>query len=315
MRRKFLLERVLLPDKKLVTVTDNKTESKPRTWEVIWSIAIYSGPSPLALSPAPESIVPTITREHITDVQASFVADPFMVREGNQWILFFEVLNAGNRRGEIGLATSRDAFHWQYQGIVLREPFHLSYPYVFLWNGEYYMVPETLDLGCIQLYRAVQFPTQWERCASLVPGVYADPTVFRHDGRWWMFACGRPRRHDEVALFHADDLRGPWMPHPQNPLIKGDPRRARPAGRVIAWNGGVLRLAQDCVPEYGTQVRAFAVSELTPQTYREIELPESPLLSPGKAWNADGMHHMDAHQLEDGKWIACVDGYETRWFD
>ena len=290
-------------------------ELKTRRWEVIWSIAIYSGGSPLCLASPAAVTSPAIAREHITDVPASFVADPFMVRVKDEWVLLFEVLNSNNRRGEIGLATSRDAIAWQYQGIVLREPFHLSYPCLFTWEGEYYMVPETLGLECIQLYRAVQFPTRWERFANIVPGVYADPTIFRHHGRWWMFACSRPRRHDEVCLFRADDLCGPWAPHPRNPIITGDPRRARPAGSVISWNGDLLRFAQDCVPEYGTQVRAFAITELTPNTYHEIELPESPLLSPGKTWNADGMHHIDAHPLAEGEWIACVDGYETRWFD
>ena len=294
---------------------NKKIESKKRNWEVIWSIAVYSGASPLSLTSPATVANPVIVREHITDVRAAFVADPFMVRINDQWLLFFEVLNAENRRGEIGLATSHDALAWQYQGIVLREPFHLSYPCIFNWEGGFYMIPETLDLKCIQLYRAVQFPTHWQRFASIVPGVYADPTIFRHDDRWWMFACSNPRKHDEVCLFHAADLRGPWLPHVMNPLIAGDPRRARPGGRVISWNNRLLRFAQDCVPEYGTQVRAFEIDELTRGAYRERELPESPVLSPGKTWNADGMHHMDAHCLAEGKWIACVDGYKTLWFD
>ena len=28
----------------------------------------------------------------------------------------------------------------------------------------------------------------------------------------------------------------------------------------------------------------------------------------GNGWNAAGMHHVDAHQQPDGKWLACVDG-------
>ena len=282
---------------------------------MIWSIGLYRGSSPLTLAPPPDVTNPVIVREHITDVRTTFVADPFMVRESDEWVLFFEVLNSDTRRGEIGVATSRDATAWHYKGIALREPFHLSYPCVFRWEDEYYMVPETLGLQCIQIYRAVQFPMRWERFTSIIPGTFADPTIFRHDGRWWMFACNRPRNHDQVCLFHAADLRGPWVEHPGNPLVSGDPRRARPAGRVTQWNGGLLRFAQDCVPEYGTHVRAFEIMELTPETYREREIPESPLLSPGATWNQSGMHHIDPHQLPDGQWIACVDGYETRWFD
>ncbi len=46
----------------------------------------------------------------------------------SNWFTFFEVLSREYGRGEIGLAASVDGFEWQYRQIVLREPFHLSYP-------------------------------------------------------------------------------------------------------------------------------------------------------------------------------------------
>src|SRR4051812_33273086 len=98
-----------------------------------WSIGIYAGKSPLQLAPAPGAGNPVISAASVTDVPARFVADPFMLRENSLWHMFFEVLNDRNDRGEIGLATSPDGLTWQYRQIVLAEPFHLSYPYVFRW--------------------------------------------------------------------------------------------------------------------------------------------------------------------------------------
>jgi hypothetical protein len=280
--------------------------------ESVWSIAIYTGDSPLSLSSPLGLENPVLRREHINDIRAAFVADPFMVQEDGQWWMFFEALNAETHCGEIGVAASRDGLTWQYLGVALREPFHLSYPCIFAWEGEYHMVPETYDLQCIQLYRAEQFPMVWKRVAPLVQGAFADATIFRHEDRWWMFACSRPGPNDELCLFHAADLRGPWMAHRNNPLVTGDPRRARPAGRVTHSNGGLIRFAQDCVPHYGTQVRAFEISELTPKRYQEKEVPESPILFTGSTWNKNGMHHLDPHRTADGRWIACVDGREHR---
>jgi hypothetical protein len=54
--------------------------------------------------------------------------------------LFFEVMNDQGYKGEIAFATSADGLAWEYQGIVLAEPFSLSYPQVFRWRGEVYMV-------------------------------------------------------------------------------------------------------------------------------------------------------------------------------
>jgi hypothetical protein len=96
-----------------------------------WSIGIYLGKSHVDLAP-PETISnPVLTAKDITDVPADFVADPFMLHENGTWYMFFEVMNARDRKGDIGLATSVDGLKWTYQQIVLSESFHLSYPYVF----------------------------------------------------------------------------------------------------------------------------------------------------------------------------------------
>ncbi len=51
------------------------------------------------------------------------------------------------------------------------------------------------------------------------------------------------------------------------------------------------------------------ITELTTKRYHEREVNESPVLkASGVGWNASGMHHIDPHLLDDGRWIACVDG-------
>jgi glycosyltransferase involved in cell wall biosynthesis len=276
----------------------------------VWAIGLYEGASPVSLAPAPGVAQPVLTHRDVTDLEAGGVADPFMVRWGGRWYLFFEAIAAATGKGSIALATSEDARRWRYEGIVLREPFHLSYPYVFEWRGEHFMVPETLDAGAVRLYRAATFPRGWTPVADLVPGRIADPSLFRHGGRWWLFGCTTPGTHRTLALFGADDLTGPWTEHPASPVVADDRGRARPAGRVILHSGRPIRFAQDCRPRYGSAIRAFEVLELTPEAYRERELPESPVLAAaGAGWNAAGMHHVDAHRTGPDRWTACVDGY------
>jgi hypothetical protein len=275
----------------------------------MWSIGIYTGASPLELRPAAGVVNPILTRADVHDVPAGFVADPFMLRRGNVWYMFFEVLNQASDRGEIGLATSSDGLSWTYQQIVLAESYHLSYPYVFEWQDEIYLLPETLGAQAVRLYRAETFPARWSCVGSLIEGSCADPSIFRRDGKWWLFACTTPYQHDTLRLYFADELLGPWREHPLNPIVNGNKHNARPAGRVLTSDGKLIRFSQDCAPLYGTQVRAFEIQELTSTSYIEEELPGSPVLvASGAGWNAVGMHHLDAHLREDGSWIACVDG-------
>jgi hypothetical protein len=274
-----------------------------------WSIGIYIGESPFQLRPAPEINNPVLSSWDVTDVAASLVADPFMIKADHTWHMFFEVMDTSTEHGQIGLAMSTTGLDWKYQQIVLEEPYHLSYPYVFAWEGQYYMVPETLQAHSIRLYKAVNFPTQWSLVGSLVEGRHADPSLFYFNDQWWMFTCSTPSQHDTLRLYMASDLLGPWREHPASPIVVGDNRSARPGGRVLILGDRVIRYAQDCYPRYGTQVRAFEISELTQTTYHEREREETPVLTVGNdAWNRGGMHHIDPHLMTEAQWVACVDG-------
>jgi hypothetical protein len=281
----------------------------------IWSIGIYEGPSPCQLSPMAGARNPVLSGQSVTDVPAQFVADPFMLEVGGTWHLFFEVMNRRTGNGEIGLATSADGVCWTYRSIVLREPYHLSYPYVFEWGGEYFMVPEGIQAGAVRLYRATQFPIEWEPVGPLVVGPFlADPSLFRGADRWWMFVETNPDlKCDTLRLFSSENLEKGWVEHPASPIVSGDPHIARSAGRVLADEGRVLRFTQDCAPRYGLSVSAFEILELTPTTYRERRATPGPILAAGTlGWNDSGMHHVDAHRRPDGRWIACVDGWVER---
>jgi hypothetical protein len=282
----------------------------------MWTIGIYAGTSPFHLLPPADLSNPVLSRRNVSDVPAAFVADPFMTRADGMWHMFFEVFNQQTDKGEIGLAISKDGLAWAYQRIVLAEPFHLSYPYVFKWENEYYMIPETLEANAVRLYKATTFPTQWSLLGSLIDGSFADPSIFFFDDHWWIFACSTPYQHDTLRLYFARELLGAWTEHPASPIVAGDKRRARPGGRVLVSDHKITRFAQDCVPTYGTQVRAFEISELTTKSYHEEENRRSPVLAAsGSGWNRMGMHNIDPHLISEGRWVACVDGLSGEWTD
>lgn len=278
----------------------------------LWSIGIVTGPSPTHLRHADAIKNPVLTREHVTDVRALFVADPFMIHVDDTWHMLFEVYNYDTDRGEIGWATSGDGFAWTYQRIVLKEPFHLSYPYVFKWQNRFYMVPESHQAKSVRLYEAQRFPTDWTCTDVLLSGeCFNDNSLFHHGEHWWMFSeTNSALIHDTLRLYYADVLSGPWHEHPSSPIIEGNPHIARPAGRVGLFSGRLMRFAQDCFPIYGSSVRGFEITDLTPTSYRECSLSTRPLFGAGwRHWTQGGMHHIDPHRLAETRWIAAVDGW------
>ncbi|MEI8139855.1 MAG: hypothetical protein WCI03_08310 [bacterium] len=275
-----------------------------------WSIGIYSGSSPTQFIPMSGVHNPVLTAADVTDISADYVADPFMVDEGGRWYLFFEVKNAATRQGDIGLATSPDAVHWSYDRIVLNEPFHLSYPYVFKWKKRYYMVPESNQASSVRLYEATKFPAQWKYVTNLLSDVqYADSSLFRYNDTWWLFTS--TTNHDNMFAYYAADLTGPWHPHTNNPLISNNPTAARPGGRIQVDRGKIYRYAQVDTPSYGYGLRSFEITELTPTSFHEVEVLDfKNLMATGNrwSWNGIGMHTIDPHRLGENRWIACVDG-------
>jgi hypothetical protein len=201
-------------------------------------------------------------------------ADPFPVlHRGNRFVFFEEFVESRNR-GHIAVAEVDARGAIDRVTPVLEREYHLSYPCVFEWRGDHYMVPESSQARSIQLLRATRFPFEWEPVAVLLDGVRAvDATLVEVDGRWWMFANISPAgtvNYDELYLFSAPAPAGPWTPHPANP-VKSDARSARPAGRLCRVSGGLVRPAQDCSGGYGRGgVVLNRVVRLDSHEYREI---------------------------------------------
>ncbi len=271
-----------------------------------WTIGICTGQSPFSLATPAGRSNPVLTAAAVTDLEVNILAHPFLTVTDSLYYLFFTAKHDQTHAGGIGLATSRDGLDWQYRRIVLDEPFEISYPFVFQWQGQSYLVPESYVERSVRLYRATRFPDQWSLEAELITGEeLVSPSLVHFQGRWWMFAGGLGNQ--SLRLFQAPELQGPWTEHPRSPIVANDPDIARPAGRPLVLDGVLYRLGQDCDPTYGNQVRAFRVTELSPTAYAE-EPVEPPLVQrAATGWNSEAMHHVDLHRLGAGRWIAAVD--------
>jgi hypothetical protein len=203
-------------------------------------------------------------------------ADPFLFEHEGRHHLFCEEIRPSSWRAVIShVELSADGAPAGPPQPVLEADYHLSYPFVFAHDGQIFMIPETSSQQRVELYRAVSFPREWRREAVLLEGVAAsDATLLEHGGRLWLFvnvAVPGGTLLDELHLFSAAAPRGPWEPHPGNPVVS-DVRAGRPAGAVQRWGGRLVRPAQDASHRYGGAVSFRQIDELTPERYREHEI-------------------------------------------
>lgn len=238
-----------------------------------------------------------------------FYADPFPIVVAERHWVFVEELVHSSGKGVISAVPFDGSGPVGSPVPVLETDTHLSYPMVFEEDGAVWMIPESSQAGTVDLFRATRFPDGWVHEARLLEGIEAsDATPFRHGGRWWMTATVRDggSYSDALHLWSADDFRGPWRPHPANPVLV-DAGAARPAGRVLDRGGRLIRPVQDCRGGYGS---ALALAEVTRLDETGFEQRVVGRIGPGPLWPGRRLHTLNrAGRLE------CIDGsaLAPRW--
>ncbi|KAK4435888.1 Glucosamine inositolphosphorylceramide transferase 1 [Sesamum alatum] len=295
-----------------------------------WAVGVFYGDSPFSLKPIEAMNVwkeksaawpvanPVITCASVSDAgfPSNFVADPFLYLQGEILYLFYETKNSITMQGDIGVARSIDkGATWQPLGIALDEDWHLSYPYVFEYNGNIYMMPEGSAKGDLRLYRATDFPLKWTLHKVIMKKPLVDSFMIPYEGKFWLFGSDHTgigtKKNGQLEIWHSSSPLGPWKPHKKNPIYNTDKSMgARNGGRPFVYNGNLYRIGQDCGQTYGHRIHVFKVEVLTTEEFKEVEVPflAEESIKGRNAWNGARNHHLDVQQLSSGEWIAVLDG-------
>jgi hypothetical protein len=197
-----------------------------------------------------------------------YLADPFGLWRNGRLYVFAEHFDYRDAVGRVAVSEYNQALDLVRQTIVLSEPWHLSYPFVFEADGETWLLPESFQSGGLWLYRAIAFPDRWERAARIkLDHIPLDATPFYDGSRWWLFyapAFPETARLTELCAAYADRIEGPWHPYAANPFFT-DPLGARPGGTPIMNDNGIHLPVQGCIGTYGANIRMLRISMLDPQ--------------------------------------------------
>jgi hypothetical protein len=158
----------------------------------------------------------------------------------------------------------------------------LSHPFSVRHDGRWFVVPESAS-GRVDLYEVDTANEALDLVCTLLDVPLCSPTVFQHDGRWWLMGTRAPWEDVALHAYHAPSLTGPWTPHARDPL-KVDVRSARPAGTPFIHNGQLYRPAMDNRLSHGGRIALMRVEELSPTAFRE-ELVRTIGPIKGSAWS------------------------------
>jgi hypothetical protein len=206
-----------------------------------------------------------------------FYADPFIIQKGNKYYIFIEEFIYESNKGHISVIRIDEKGSFQKPVKIIDKTYHLSYPFIFEYKDDYYLIPESSSNKTIELYKCVEFPFKWEFQMNLMENIEAfDSTLFYHRDKWWLFAniIENPGASsiDELFLYSSEELlSNTWTPHPLNPIVS-DVRKSRPAGCIFIHKGKIIRPSQNSSKRYGYGMKINEIRTLSDTEYEEFEI-------------------------------------------
>ena len=205
-----------------------------------------------------------------------YYADPFIIKKNEEYFVFIEEVIYQDKKGHISYFKIDKNGNYNLPEKILENKYHMSYPFIFEFENNYYMIPETSENKSIDLYKCKKFPDQWEFKKTIMKNINAvDSTLLRKDNKWWLFTSipfMESSPNDSLSIFYADDLFSDnWIPLLKNPVIS-NVRKSRSAGKIFELNGEYYRPAQDCSDGYGKGIIINKILKLNQNEYYEEEV-------------------------------------------
>lgn len=226
--------------------------------------------------------------------QGKYWADPFLYSHNGIDYVFYELYDY--KKGCVAYSIINDDLTFSDPQIIIDEPYHISYPFIFEDNGEIYMVPESGDSLEVGLYKCIDFPNKWEKQPPLIYNISAgDNNIFKIDNKYWLFTTTQPNLKHYLTILTSENLHGPWKA-----VLYHEIKNSRSGGKIFYHNNNLIRTVQNASKGYGTGID-FKKITINSEGYGE-ELYHQ--IKPDWHPNIFGTHHFDFNDkyiVIDGK--------------
>jgi len=232
--------------------------------------------------------------------ESSSLADPFFIIHNDTIFLFVENKIKGEAVIDLFRSYKNDIVH---VGTVLDPAFPTSFPQVFKYGNDFYMLPETKRSNNVLLYKSNSFPYDWSVSDTLIKNVrFKDPAILITDSLNLIFTC-----NDDLELFIycSDNIFEGWVECDNYEKKYGNEVRA--GGRIFSYNEKYYLPIQNLNKAYGTSLTLYEVS-ISKKGIRLIKRNEN-FIGPqkGELHFNSAMHHLDVQKYEDS-FIYYYDG-------
>lgn len=222
-----------------------------------------------------------------------FYADPFLIKFNGQKYIFFEDYDYRSKKGVLksGIIEKKSIKDIRTLNISAK---HLSFPYIFEYNNEIFLLPE-MDSGYgVNLYKSITFPHEWELVKQAFPGeTFVDSTLFFDKECIWLLTSKKTTDilpENNLFIYRIKDINfSEIIPHQNNPVYL-DTRHSRNAGAVFSVDGKLFRPSQRNVfGRYGFSINVRELVRISDSEFIEVDCA---LLGPNFRKDLSGIHHI-----------------------
>lgn len=178
-------------------------------------------------------------------------ADPFILSDDNDtYTILVEEFMHCTRIGRLArLTVNKQDCKLLNNETILDLPTHLSFPNPIVVEGRLYVYPENAAAGNTKYY---MYNLSLENPEVLSELPLADPTIFKIEGMYYMFATLNDECNGNRLRIYQSSK--PLSGYKEIQQIEFADNTARRAGNMFYWNGGLISPAQICNEGYGKGV-------------------------------------------------------------
>ncbi len=198
-------------------------------------------------------------------------ADPFICTHDEKDYLFVELMDLCHVYGQIAVAPIENGQIGDFK-VVISEPFHMSFPNIFQWNGTWFMLPEVYMSGEVRLYECLDFPYRWRLKKILLNDVeLVDHALYPKENGFFMISHDIKNRDNKFNRAFELNMQNLTV---REIKLSGVWCRERPGSTFFTKDDQYYHCVQDCNEAYGHHMHLWQVDEFSMERFQETEKKE-----------------------------------------
>ena len=203
-------------------------------------------------------------------------ADPFFIKQNKKHYIFFEDYNILKKKGSISCVEINKDNSVKFYKDIIKEKFHLSFPFLFKLDNKLYLIPESSQNKSIKLYKCIKFPNKWIFIKNLIKDINSvDTIIFKHKKLWYLITClisSKNIYNKIIGYYSKNPIKHNWNKIRKSPLT-GKFINGRNGGLIIDKKNIVYRVGQIYLPgQYGFGFTINKVLGISKNDYSEINM-------------------------------------------